>query len=73
MERSTCMWEDGVCLGIKATTREVIVGNRSGVWLTRTVWRKTARERWDRSDLEMIVCHFGSSKIWLKVLRWRPI
>ena len=44
-----------MCLGIKATTGEVIVGNRNGVWLTRTVRRKTARERWDRSNLEMVV------------------
>ena len=29
--------------------------NRNGVWLTRTVQRKTARERWDRNNLEMIV------------------
>ena len=44
----TCMWEDGVCLGIKATTGKVIVGTRNGVEPTRT-------ERWDRSNLEMIV------------------
>ena len=29
--------------------------DRSGVWLTGTVSRKTARERWERSNLEMIV------------------
>ena len=42
-------------LGIKATTAEVIVGNRNGVWLTRTVQSKPAKERWDRSNLEMVV------------------
>ena len=42
-------------LGIKATTEEVIVGNRNVVLLTRTVGRKTARERWKRSNLELIV------------------
>ena len=50
----TCVWEGGVYLGIEATTGEVIVENRNGVW-TRTVQRKTARERWERSNLEMIV------------------
>ena len=35
--------------------RRRIVGTPSGVWLTRTVRRKTARERWDSSNLEMIV------------------
>ena len=29
-----------MCMGIMATTREVIVGNRSDVWLTRKVRRK---------------------------------
>ena len=51
----TCMWEDGVYLNVKATTAEVIVGNRNGVWLTRTVRRTPAEERWDRSNLEMVV------------------
>ena len=49
------MWEDGIYLEVKATTAEFIVGNRNGVWLTRTVRRKPAKERWDRSNLEMIV------------------
>ena len=49
------MWEDGVCLGIKATTGEVTVEDRNDVWLTGKVQRKTARERWERSNLEMIV------------------
>ena len=51
----TCMREDCIYLGVKATMAEVIVGNRSGVWLTRTVRRKPAKERWDRSNLEMVV------------------
>ena len=41
----TCKWEDGVNLSVKATTGESIVGNRGGVWLTRTVRKKDARER----------------------------
>ena len=44
-----------MCLGIKETTGEVIAGSQNGGWLTRTVWRKTARERWERSNVEMIV------------------
>ena len=42
--------------GIEATTGEVIMGNRNGVWLTRTVQRKTARDRWDERH-----CEGGSS------------
>ena len=44
-----------MCLGIKETTGEVIVGSQNGGWLTRTVRRKTARERWERSNVEMTV------------------
>ena len=33
------MWQGGVHLGVKATTAELIVGNRNGVWLTRNVRR----------------------------------
>ena len=42
LRKLTCMWEDGVYLG------EVIA-------LTRTVRRKPAKERWDRSNLETVV------------------
>ena len=37
----TCMWEDGIFLGVKGTTGEIIVGDKKGVWRTRTVRRKT--------------------------------
>ena len=49
------MWEDGIFLGVKATTAEFIVGNRNGVWPTRTVRWKPVKERCDRSNLEMVV------------------
>ena len=51
----TCMRDDGVYLGIKATTGEVFVVNWNGVWLARTFRRKTATERWERTNLEIIV------------------
>ena len=51
----TCMWEDGIYLGVKATTADIMVGNRNGVWLTISVQRKPANERWDRSNLDMVV------------------
>ena len=44
-------WEDGIYLRVEATTAEVIVRNRNGVWLTGTVRRKPVKERWDRSNL----------------------
>jgi len=51
----TCMWEDGVYLGVKGSTGEIIVGDKSGIWVTRTTRRKPESERWDRENLEMIV------------------
>ena len=50
----SCMWEDGIYLGVKGTTGEMIVGDKKGVWRTRTVRRKTLEERWARENLEMV-------------------
>ena len=36
----TCMWEDGIFLGVKGSTGEMIVGDQKGVWRTRTIRRK---------------------------------
>ena len=36
----TCMWDDGIYLGVKGSTGEIIVGNEKGVWRTRAVRRK---------------------------------
>ena len=51
----TSMWENGVFLGVKGTTGEIIVGDERGVWATRTVRRKPEEERWQRENLERIV------------------
>ena len=48
------MWEDGIYLGMKVGTGEIIVGNKKGVWRTRTVRRKLWDERWSRDYLELI-------------------
>ena len=50
----TCMWEDGIYLGVKATTAELIIGTKSGVWVTRTARRKLEDERWSKDSLEMV-------------------
>ena len=41
----TCMWGDGVFLGVKGSIGEMIVGDSKGVWVTRTVRRKPLEER----------------------------
>ncbi len=54
MGKSSCMWDDGIYLGVKGTTGEFIIGKKEGVWRTRTVRRKTLQERWTRENLEMV-------------------
>ena len=39
-------WEDGVCLGMKGKSGEVIAGCKKGIWKARTVQRKPVGERW---------------------------
>ncbi len=53
--RLTCMWEDGIFLGVKESTGEMIVGDEKGVCRTRTIRRKPegrdgAGRIWRRSE-----------------------
>ena len=50
----TCMWEDGIFLGVKGSTGEMIIGDERGVWRTRTIRRKPEGERWSRKNLDKI-------------------
>lgn len=49
------MWDDGVFLSVKCSTGEIIIGDKKGVWVSRTVRRKPEEERWDRESIKMIV------------------
>lgn len=51
----TCMWEDGIFLGVKGSTGEMIVGDEKGVWRTRTTRRKTEGERWAQEGATKII------------------
>ena len=48
------LWDDGICLGIKGTTGEFIVGDGLGIHRTRTVHRKPAEDRWTVDSLKLI-------------------
>ena len=50
----SCMWEDGVYLGIRGSSGELVVSDSKGVWRTRTVQRKPIEERWREDGHEMI-------------------
>ena len=51
----TSLWEEGVFLGIKGRTGELVVGDARGVWKTRTVQRRPYEERWRAASAAMIV------------------
>ena len=48
----TCLWDDGVFLGTKATTGDLIIGDERGIWKTRTTRRKPETERWTKQNIE---------------------
>jgi hypothetical protein len=48
------MWSDGVYLGVKATTGEIILGTSEGIWQTRTVQKKPLGQRWHKKNFNMI-------------------
>ena len=50
----TCLWDDGVFLGVKPTTGEIIVGDERGIWRTRTVRRKPENERWKKENIKKV-------------------
>ena len=52
--KMSCMWEDGIYLGIKATTGELIVGTEKGVWKTRSIQRRPFEERWNVRAAKMV-------------------
>ena len=55
------MWEDGVFLGYRTTSAEMIIGTTSGIMRSRTVRRMPEDERWGASNLDLV-----------KGLPWRP-
>ena len=52
--KSAMVWEDGLYLGIRAVSGEVIVGTKDGVWKTRTFQRKPKEYRWGPENAEMV-------------------
>ena len=48
------LWDDGVFLGYRANSGEVVVGTEKGVFRTRTVSRKPVEHRWGVKNLDMI-------------------
>ena len=54
LSKLTCLWEDGIFLGVKGSSGEYIVGDGNGVWKTRTLMRRPLEERWDKGALVLV-------------------
>jgi len=52
--KSSTVWEDGLYLGVKGMSGEMIVGTKAGVWKTRTISRKPKEYRWCQSNIEFV-------------------
>ena len=54
LAKLTSLWEDGVFLGVKGSSGEFIIGDKLGVWKSRTMMRRPVEERWNAENLELV-------------------
>ena len=54
MAKLDTLWSDGVFLGYRTASGEIVVGTADGVYKTRTVKRKAQEHRWDKQNLDMV-------------------
>ena len=53
--KMTCLWEDGVFLGIKGSTGEVKIADKNGIWKARAVQRRPISERWKAEAADWVI------------------
>ena len=54
MAKLDISWQDGVFVGYRSLSGEVVVGTADGVLRTRTVRRRLEEQRWTRDCLDMV-------------------
>ena len=54
MAKLDSLWSDGVFLGYRSVSGEIVVGTESGVFKTRTVQRKAYEHRWHKQNMDMV-------------------
>ena len=54
MAKLDSLWSDGVLLGCRSISGEIVVGTESGVIKTRTVQRKAYEHRWNKENMDMV-------------------
>ena len=47
-------WDDGIYLGVRGRSGEMIVADGKGVWKTRSIQRKPVGERWRKESVDMV-------------------
>jgi hypothetical protein len=51
----TSLWSEGIYLGVRGSSGELIVGDKAGVWRARTLQRRPVEERWRSESAEWVV------------------
>ena len=54
MAKLDSLWSDGVFLGYRSVSGEIVVGTESGVFKTRTVQHKAYEHRWHKQNMDMV-------------------
>jgi len=52
--RLASVWNDGVFIGVRGKSGEVIIADADGVWKTRSIQRKPIQDRWDPSSADLV-------------------
>ena len=52
--KMTCLWEDGVYVGVRDQSGEIAASNKDGVWKTRTVQKQPQDERWRAESADQV-------------------
>ena len=54
MAKQDSLWSDGVFLGYRSVSGEIVAGTESGVFKTRTGQRKAYEHRWHKQKMDMV-------------------
>ena len=54
LAKFSSLWDDGVYLGVRSVSAEMIVGTEKGIWRTRTVQRRPFSERWSAENANLV-------------------
>ena len=55
LAKMSCLWEDGVFLGVKGVSGEIKIADRTGIWKVRTIQRRPMGERWKGEAADWII------------------